>query len=1333
VADIAAVAPAFGTASNALLSWPTTVGNDRWLDRAELSQLAAPITSDASSTTLLLGPPGSGKSALLAKLGRQCADAGQTLLALKADTLSTGVDSLGKLSEELHLPALVTDCILALAASGKVLVLIDQLDALADLVDLRSERLNVLLNLIKQLSDQPNVHVVCSCREFEHGHDPRLLSIKADVVTLALPTWERVAEVLRDREIEASLWPNEFREMLRTPQHLKIFLQRLRGTAEDRVFTTYQQLLEDLWERCVTNPDGLPGRSQMLTEMAADMAERENIWLPAVRYEERRTLITDLEAKGILAASENGLSVGFQHQTFLEHARARAFARGQGTLAGYVLQRQDGLFVRPILWSSLHFLRGADPDAYHREMEALWKEPLRKHVRHLLIDFLGQASYPLPSEAEQRWLIEYLQKPDSRTKVLAAIRGSSAWFTILAPGHFPPLMQRPEADAGPMVAVLGAAWRNHRSECLSLIKRHWLSDTSKDTLTWRTLDQLTEWDREAVDVAVRIIQRSDINSSAVMFLASQVAEGAPDLAVELVATKFQADISKLEAMTDPVPPALPPDADDVARIVQRATFRPRERFERLLRASQNWYGLPALAEAAPQAFLERIWPLFVRVVGHLLQDRERVVDRYRHDWSLVTRLGNVEEDERVNPVVGAVEVALTALAQQNPGAYLSLLEREKSHDIFVVQRLFCRSLVHCTAGHPGACLQFLTDDRRRLALGSMEDEHADTRALIAALVPHLTESHARMLEDAVLQWSNYRDDLEEPEAAARFERRKWDRQHRLRLLTAFPLERLSAASQAHVRGEQVALPGYEERGVHTIRGGFIGSPMSAEQMARASIDDIVRLFTIYEDTAEHHPKDMLRGGSSEASSEFGRFAKDHPERALAIIRRFNPGRQERPAAYGLFALSEKVQVPDTLCSLVLELDQRGFRNEEFRVHAARALGNCAREGAGLPEAICTLLERWLGEPWTRKDAEVTRGERDQTEDAPRSVLWQRDGLVMLPFGTYHLLHALTRGYLLRNPPAADRWLLALEAHLERPESPEVWRVLCGELQYLHLCDHGRATAFLQRLFEKHPAVRDSQLGAVLLTHAWSFLPARVMQQCLHAMRDGSWEEGPQAFGELLALRTLFYPEDRWAKDEVHRALGGAAEPVQNFQQVRTGLGFTAAQLWHKFPYREQAGDILVKLIPLADVRVSHAVMHVFLATGVLYADEPSRLLLRTLLAYPDTLRATEDSFLVERLEDILPAEPQLVLDFCRELVRVRADELTSIRTGFAVNTSHLTNIALTLQRLGGDFRKQGLDLFEKLLDLGVQDAHATLQELDKRPRSIPQPIRRRLRGTRRRA
>ena len=474
-----------------------------------------------------------------------------------------------------------------------------------------------------------NVHIVCSCRTFEHGHDVRLTAIAATAVQLILPSWEQVAEVIREKGIEATHWPMEFRELLRVPQHLKVFLQRLKGSTEDRIFTTYQQLLDDLWARRVTNTGGPLGRSKLLMDMAEMMAERETIWLPAVQFEDCVVPIADLESNGILMRSPSQLSIGFQHQTLFEHARARAFARGQGSLARHVLLHQESLFVRPLIWSTLHYLRGADPAGYEREMEQLWQEPVRKHVRHLLIDFLGQVSSPPPTEREQLWLIEYLRKPPYRAKVMSSVRGNDAWVSILAPSHIPALMQLPAPEAWPVIGVLGAAWNSQRQVCLDVLRREWLPDSAKDTLTWQTLRQLTKWDREAVDMGCQIVARSDISSSAVMFLASEIGANEPVLAVHLVATKLQAELRKLEQEPDPPAPPLPANPSDTEGLVRQMIHRPRERFERLLSESQNWHDLPSLAEAAPQAYLDEFWPWFCRILDVLGEHSERVTTGYR--------------------------------------------------------------------------------------------------------------------------------------------------------------------------------------------------------------------------------------------------------------------------------------------------------------------------------------------------------------------------------------------------------------------------------------------------------------------------------------------------------------------------------------------------------------------------------------------------------------------------------------------------------------------------------------------------------------------------------
>ena len=100
-------------------------------------------------------------------------------------------------------------------------------------------------NLIHQLAAIPNVYVIASSRTFEFNHDARFRTIEAEELHLALPKWEEIKDILSQLEIDGTKWPDSFRDILCTPQNLKIFVEHLAGTSEQKVFESYQQMLED--------------------------------------------------------------------------------------------------------------------------------------------------------------------------------------------------------------------------------------------------------------------------------------------------------------------------------------------------------------------------------------------------------------------------------------------------------------------------------------------------------------------------------------------------------------------------------------------------------------------------------------------------------------------------------------------------------------------------------------------------------------------------------------------------------------------------------------------------------------------------------------------------------------------------------------------------------------------------------------------------------------------------------------------------------------------------------------------------------------------------------
>ena len=225
-----------GNASTALLSWPQET-DGHWIDRPQLEELQEVISSEDSSLAVLAGPPGSGKSALLARLGGILRGRGFAFLALKADLLPRDIRSVGELEESLGLGASLTTCLADLAKQRTVVLLIDQLDALGELMDQHSSRLSVLLSLINRFRDLANLHIIVSCREFELRHDTRLARLAGKEVRLDAYPWPDVKQLLEAKGLATDAWPADAQTVLCTAQNLSMFMRHF--AEGNSVFETY--------------------------------------------------------------------------------------------------------------------------------------------------------------------------------------------------------------------------------------------------------------------------------------------------------------------------------------------------------------------------------------------------------------------------------------------------------------------------------------------------------------------------------------------------------------------------------------------------------------------------------------------------------------------------------------------------------------------------------------------------------------------------------------------------------------------------------------------------------------------------------------------------------------------------------------------------------------------------------------------------------------------------------------------------------------------------------------------------------------------------------------
>ncbi len=890
------------SASRALLSWPSSLSNGKWIDRPEFQRIHQKIESETSSTTLILGEPGSGKSALLAKIGNRLAEGGVSTLAIKADFLSRDIANQDQLGEALNLSLSPQNCLLAIATSEPVVLLIDQLDALADLVDLHSGRLDVFLNLIHSLVDQKNVHIVTSCRTFEQDHDPRLRGLDLESVILECPSWEVVSGVLKENSINAEGWPADYQETLRTPQNLKIFLDINTGGGEHDSARSYHTLLDKLWkEKVLSDPENRP---KLLEDMAIKMGEREELWLPIIHSEADLKTIKALISEDILVRTDDEKKICFRHQTFFEYARARAFIKREGSLSSTVFSRQDAFFIRPLLWNALRYLREADCPSYLREFELLWNDQtLRPHIKSLLIDFLGQL--PQPNDREEMCLISELKKNKSNRYILSSVTGSHGWFLRLEKHYLPMLMNLPANEAINVLGLLIEAWKVSKDKVFKLLETYWLTDQSKDNLTWRLLGGLSEWTEKPIDICCQILERSDIDASAINDYASRVSAVLPDEAPRIVATYLRRKLKLARQQVVEAPPVLPEDPT----VDQQAVFylyNKNKHIEKLLESETNFYDLPAIAESAPRSFLKQLWSWFIDIFQQLAQNPHPFVIGYRDDYSLSTDL--LDGDSHVHfeqTLMNSLQMAIKKVIESDPDYFLAVLEKWKNEDLLVVQRLFAKGLLNFCRDQPGRIFEFLCYDLRRLKLGDRHDCHLDSKKLISAVTPFLDASQLLQLEQHIENWSYYYGNPDSDDAQVRFDRIKWNRQHRLRLWRAFPKKYLSRERKAHIGEEERAFSDLQDWDIQDMQGGFIGSPISLEQMKKNTDTQLLEVFSeITDRTGSHHPREWMRGGIEQLAPVFLAMAKESPERVICLIEQMFPETNDKAVGKAIEGFAE---------------------------------------------------------------------------------------------------------------------------------------------------------------------------------------------------------------------------------------------------------------------------------------------------------------------------------------------------------------------------------------------------------------------------------------------
>lgn len=1322
-----------GTASADLLNWPISLPDGDRLERPELEELSRRMEENSASTTAVIGEPGSGKSALLAMLGNSFRAKGWPVLAIKADLIDADVSNEADLMEFLGLTNKPSSVLRDLAVFGPVLLIIDQLDALAGYLDVKTARLSVLLNLVRRLGRLENVHVVLSSRIFEFQHDVRLRAVNAESIMLELPPWDEVLAVLDARGVAAGGWPADAQQVMRTPQALSTYLL-LNGRYSSEPFTSYQLMLDRLWDERVLAGSG-GDRDRLASDIAEAMAEQESLWLAASRFSDRSAELQALVAAGILTTLDS--SVGFSHQTLFEFTLARSFAREPGRLSAFVIERQGSLFLRPKLWAGLTYLRGADRDLYHQELEAVWRtEGLRAHLHVLLIDFLG--SQPEPTDREALLMETALTGKFSSLRGFKALSGSSGWFNRFADSYIASAMRGEERLANVQIEVLSRAQGVAPEKVAYLIREHWLPDATNDLRTWAVIHWSVPWSEDILNIALTVVGRADLASGAVDNVAGSVAVEQPEIALRLVRARLDLELDVAIATAQSLKDNAPPPPGDDAEPDEVVTFRLGERIRNpvrnLIEKSNEWDSLSGIAEKWPQEMLDAIWPWFVRALdalnrlrgnGHRLGYPLSLEADFRFD-------GENDLDLPEGSILGALRIAVEGLADANPQAFRGWVSEAQTVELTPAQRLIAHGIAHRPEPLAEVGLDFVLGDERRYYLGSLSDMHGTIKRMVEAVSPHWTPEQVQRFEDQVLAYAPP-PPPDEPDAKGRMRWRHSMRQTQLDLLRALPAHQRSSLAVRQVdEGERRY--GSERRRASFTGVRMIGSIIEADGMSRASDDDIVNAFVELPDaTGWDNPRHWMAGGNIQLARAFATFSKDNVDRAASILGRLDKDNGVRAAAYALDAMSEAAS-PSTVFQLLRDVVARGFDGEEFRHSVARALDRMAGKKIEIPDDLLALLEEWVANPPASEigaeqaeetdagaPAEVAE-EAQSDEDAVvnRSLLWGYGGFDTFPGGDVPVADAIVHIWLLRQEPG--KALEFLSGYLNQQTGVRAWEILARYLSHLRKTDRAKRSKFFDRLLNEVRGVVGSKPYAQFLATTQQD-DHELVERHLDVWKDSPVRAARQAYGEIVGLDALLRPEH---VASVRRLEDIVADAAQGAAQV--GVALSAAHLYAEEPDRRvDAANLLARLLGLQNPDIWNAAFELFRLTDELVADKATTTLLRAIVDGLPRSPKLNPTFVVDRLATLLPHQAQLVGQFALGLVAKWKSELGDIRTSTAMATSALVDLAITLHRLGPETREIGLILFEQLIDIDAYEALQVLDEIDNRFRPAEPYMRPRVR------
>lgn len=708
-------------------------------------------------------------------------------------------------------------------------------------------------------------------------------------------------------------------------------------------------------------------------------------------------------------------------------------------------------------------------------------------------------------------------------------------------------------------------------------------------------------------------------------------------------------------------------------------YHHRQRFEATLEKHFIKEVIAGAALAAPFAFVQQLLPWFVRVtISH--QESEETSERYASDsffsyeiYSFYSPRAEYDPDE--TSFVEALVGAMRHIAKTDPSRFRSIAYDLSKVNSQSVHAVLARAYISVPEEYAEDVFDYLMADERRLTIG---DNRYDSSQLFRVAFNYGDAKTREQLEHIVLELK--------PD---------WEVRHRdlgytqTLFLKSVASSLLSSKAYSRLQELERRFPEVKpEPHVRGVTGGTVTSPISSVELDKMSDDDLLNAMRVYDEStdwdaprSERRQRDFLKGGLVELSRAVGEKAKENPKRFYNLIKKFD---ETIPVAY-INTILSGLAASDAPSEWLFEVAERF----SFRFTGHHRVGFCyslqKRAGENVPDTLLDIMTQWaLTDP--DPDPSIA-GTSDRLNE------WLNRGINSVRGVA---VETVSDCCLKGEPVRTERAIKLLSQAVLDP-SPAVGACVLQSVSQLLNNDGERARALqlCEQVLERHPQLLEDLFTYRFLGWA-TFYHFELFGKHIETMLDSQIEHVRQEGARLATQAAL---ANNGAKDLEQRVLSG--DVVMRRGAAHTYAAYLRVPKWQNISEKH-----LRELMYDTDEEVQKQVAFSFTYLKPEHMDVLRSFIL-DFLKSPAVARDTHH--LIEFVKPLSIYEHDLALEVTESVLRAIEerrivdfwdDDLVSLP--LAVYNRSLDEIT----------KSRAIELFERLLRLGIRGAKEALSEWD---------------------